>query len=137
MSGSVNAVFLVGRIGKEVEMRYSQSGDPIANFSLATSERWTKNGEKHEETQWHQVVVFGKPAQFCRDYLGKGALVSVEGGIRYEKYKDREGNDRTSTKIRAQRVELLSGKSDRSDRTQPTQEEPQAEFQVSDDDVPF
>jgi single-strand DNA-binding protein len=137
MSGSLNLVVLVGRVGREVEMRYTAGGDPIANFSLATSERWTKGGEKQERTEWHQVVVFGKTAQFVGSYVQKGSLVLVEGNIRYEEYTDRDGHKRTATKIRASKVELLSGKGDRNERTGPTQEEPQAAFQAEDSDLPF
>ncbi len=109
MSGSINSVCLVGHIGREPEIRYTAGGDPIANLSLATSERWTgKGGEKQERTDWHTVSVFGKTAQFVRDYVQKGALVGVEGSIQYEEYTDKDGNKRKATKIRAKSVQLLS-----------------------------
>lgn len=118
MSGSLNLVVLIGRVGRDPEIRFTQGGDPVANISVATSERWTKDGQKQERTEWHSVTVFGKTAQFVRDYVQKGALVSVEGSIRYEEYKDKDGNDRKATKVKAQRVELLTGRGERSSETQ-------------------
>jgi single-strand DNA-binding protein len=98
---SVNKVILIGNLGKDPEMRYTQAGDPIANFSLATNEVWTdKSGQKQERTEWHRVEVFGKPAQVVRDYLTKGRQVYLEGSIRYDEWTDKDGNKRNTTKIR-------------------------------------
>lgn len=136
MSGSLNLVVLIGRVGRDVEVRYTQAGDPVANLSVATSERWKdKGGEKHERTEWHRVEVFGKTAQFVKDYVSKGALVSIEGSIRTDEWKDKDGKARKTTKIKANRVELLTGRTAQSDET-PTQ---RAEAPAVDDDqdLPF
>ena len=98
---SVNKVILIGNLGRDPEIRYTQAGEPIANFSMATSEKWTdKSGQKQERTEWHRVEVFGKQAQVVRDYLTKGRPVYVEGSIRYEEWTDKDGNKRTGTRIR-------------------------------------
>ena len=98
---SLNRVQLIGNLGKDPEIRYTQAGEPIANFSLATNEAWTdKSGQKQERTEWHRVEVFGKPAQVVRDYLTKGRQVYLEGSIRYDEWTDKDGNKRNTTKIR-------------------------------------
>ena len=97
---SVNKVILIGNLGKDPEIRYTQAGEPIANFSLATNEVWTdKSGQKQERTAWHRVEVFGKTAQVVRDYLTKGRQVYLEGSIRYDEWTDKDGNKRNTTKI--------------------------------------
>jgi single-strand DNA-binding protein len=98
---SLNKVLLIGNCGKDPEIRFTQAGDPIASFSLATSEKWTgKDGQKQERTEWHRVDVFGKTAQVVRDYVSKGSRLYVEGSIHYEEWTDKDGNKRNSTKIR-------------------------------------
>src|SRR5262245_44932230 len=98
---SVNKVILIGNLGKDPEIRYTQGGEPIANFSLATSENWTdKSGQKQERTEWHRVEVFGKTAQVVRDYCQKGKQVYLEGSIRYDEWTDKDGNKKYMTKIR-------------------------------------
>jgi single-strand DNA-binding protein len=157
MAGSVNKVILIGNLGKDPEIRYTQAGEPIANFSLATSEQWTdKSGQKQEKTQWHRVEVFGKTAQVCRDYLTKGKSVYIEGQIIYDEWTDKDGNKRNTTKIRVSgftgRLVMLGSRGDRggegasfggggrggaeraSEPSAPAEEKP---FDPSDDDVPF
>jgi single-strand DNA-binding protein len=141
---SVNRVILIGNLGRDPEIRYTQAGEPIANFSLATNEAWTdKSGQKQERTEWHRVEVFGKAAQVVRDYLSKGRQVYVEGSIRYDEWTDKDGNKRNTTRIRVSgpnsRLVLL-GSRDGGGRPAETREAPPAppdDFQVSDDDVPF
>jgi single-strand DNA-binding protein len=111
---SVNKVILIGNLGRDPEIRYTQAGEPIANFSLATSENWTdKSGQKQERTEWHRVEVFGKTAQVVRDYCAKGKQVYLEGSIRYDEWTDKEGNKRMTPKIRVSgpgsRLVLLGG----------------------------
>ena len=97
----VNKVILVGNLGRDPELRYTQQGTAVANFSLATSESWTsKSGEKQERTEWHRVEVFGKTAQVVRDFCSKGKQVYIEGSIRYDEWTDKDGNKRYMTKIR-------------------------------------
>ena len=112
---SVNKVVLIGNLGKDPEIRYTQGGEPIANFSLATSENWTdKSGQKQERTEWHRVEVFGKTAQVVRDYCTKGKQVYIEGSIRYDEWTDKDGNKKYMTKIRVSgpnsRLVLLGGR---------------------------
>ena len=150
---SVNKAVLIGNLGRDPEMRYTQSGDPIANFSLATSEKWTsKSGEKQERTEWHRVEVFGKTAQVVRDYLTKGRSVYIEGQIRYEEWTDKDGNKRNTTKIRVSgpnsRLVMLGGRGEGGGRgggpSSGSSDGPPADgggggdsFQATDDDVPF
>jgi single-strand DNA-binding protein len=112
---SLNKVILIGNAGRDPEMRYTQGGDPIANFSLATNEVWTdRSGQRQERTEWHKVEVFGKQAQIVRDYVSKGRQVCIEGSIRYDEWTDKDGNKRNTTKIRVSgpnsRVLLLGGR---------------------------
>ena len=155
---SVNKVILIGNVGKDPEIRYMQSGEPIANFSLATNEVWNdKSGQRQERTEWHRVEVFGKTAQVVRDYVTKGKSVYIEGSIRYDEWTDKDGNKRNTTKIRVSgfgsRLVLLGSRGEgggggRSGGGGGGSQEPPAEggtggggggeeFQASDDDVPF
>jgi single-strand DNA-binding protein len=143
---SVNKVILIGNLGKDPEVRYMQSGEPVANFSLATSEQWTdKSGQKQERTEWHRVEVFGKTAQVVRDYCQKGKQVYVEGSIRYDEWTDKEGQKRYMTKIRVSgpnsRLVLLGGRGGAAGEARgpagPESGTPPEDFQPSDDDVPF
>lgn len=105
-----NRVDLIGNIGKDVELRFTQGGTAIATFSLATNEKWKdKDGEKKEETQWHNIVVWGKKAEFCGEYLSKGDLLLVEGKIKYRTY-EKDGTTRYITEIVAHNVQSLGGK---------------------------
>jgi len=147
---SVNRVILIGNLGKDPEIRYTQAGEPIANFSLATNEAWTdKSGQKQERTEWHRVEIFGKAAQVARDYLAKGRQVYLEGSIRYDEWTDKDGNKKYMTKIRVSgpgsRMVLLGSRGDgpAAGRTSPEAVRepgvapPADDFQASDDDVPF
>ena len=98
---SVNQVHLLGNVGREPEIRHTQSGDPIANLSIATSERWNdrRTGEKQERTEWHRVVVFGPLAKIVEQYVGKGSRIYVQGKLKTRKWQDRDGNDRYSTEV--------------------------------------
>ncbi len=155
---SVNKVILIGNLGRDPEIRYTQSGEPIANFTLATNESWTdKSGQKQERTEWHRVEVFGKTAQIVRDYLSKGRQVYLEGSIKYDEWTDKDGNKRNTTKIRVSgpgsRLVLLGGGRGQGGPGGPggegregggggrasegPAEEPEAPFHPTDDDVPF
>lgn len=146
---SVNRITLVGHVGRDVECRYLPSGDPVASFSLATTETWkTKEGQKRESTQWHQISVFGKLAEIARDYVTKGRQLFVEGQMVYEEYVDKAGIKKTSAKVklsgpRAQLV--LLGKGDggqsRSDgdgsQGQEYTRDDSPETSADDSDLPF
>lgn len=97
---SVNKVILIGHVGKDPEIRYLPDGGGIASFPLATTDRWTdKQGNKKEATEWHNVSVFGALAKVVSDYVSKGTQLYIEGAIKTDKWKDKEGVDRYSTKI--------------------------------------
>jgi single-strand DNA-binding protein len=148
---SVNRVILIGNLGRDPEIRYTQGGEPIANFSLATSERWTgKDGQKQERTEWHRVEVFGNTAQVVRDYCSKGKQVYLEGTIHYDEWTDKDGNKRNTTKIRVSgpnsRLVLLGSRGEGGGAArgaagggggEAKEPGPTEDFQVSDDDVPF
>jgi single-strand DNA-binding protein len=107
MSG-VNKVILVGNLGANPEMRFTQGGQSVANLRLATTERWTdKNGQKQEATEWHRVVVWGKQAEIVGQYLTKGRQVYIEGRIRTRQWQDQAGQKRYTTEIVAQNVQML------------------------------
>ena len=106
--GSVNKVILVGNLGRDPEVRYTQGGTAVANFTLATNEVWNdKAGAKQERTEWHRIVVWGKQAEIAREYLSKGKQVYIEGSIQTRQWDDKEGNKRTTTEIKANRVIFL------------------------------
>lgn len=101
MSRGINKVILIGNLGQDPEVRYTKSGDAIANVSLATSETWKdKNtGEPQERTEWHRVVFFGKVAEVVKDYLRKGSKIYVEGQLRTRKWQGQDGQDRYTTEV--------------------------------------
>src|SRR6476619_74726 len=108
---SVNKVILIGNLGADPETRYLPSGDAVTNIRIATTENWKdKGGEKQEHTEWHRVAFFGKTAEIAGEYLKKGSPVYVEGRIRTRKWQDKEGQDRYSTEIVADRMQLLGGR---------------------------
>ncbi|TXD37262.1 single-stranded DNA-binding protein [Lujinxingia vulgaris] len=107
---SLNKAMIIGNLGSDPEVRYTQSGAAVANFNIATNEVWTdKSGVKQERTEWHRVVVFGKQAENCGKYLSKGRQVFVEGRMQTRDWEDRDGNKRSTTEIVAQTVQFLSG----------------------------
>ncbi len=108
---SVNKVILMGNLGRDPEVRYLPSGDPVANITIATSSRYKgKTGEMVEETEWHRVTFFGRLAEIASQYLKKGRPVYVEGRIKTNKYTDKNGVERYSTDIIASEMQLLGGR---------------------------
>ena len=115
---SVNKVILVGNLGKNPEMRYTQGGAAVANMTLATTERYTdKTGQKQEQTEWHRIVAFGKLAEICGQYLTKGRQVYFEGRIQTRQWQDQQGQKRYTTEIVATNMQMLGGRGDRTDST--------------------
>lgn len=107
----LNKVMLIGRLGRAPELRYMQSGAPVASLSVATDESYTdRDGNKVDRTEWHRVSVYNKSAENCANYLGKGSLVYVEGSLQTRKWQDQQGQDRYTTEIKAQRVLFLDRK---------------------------
>lgn len=109
---SVNKVILIGNLGADPEVRYLPSGEAVANLRIATTEKYKdRNGEQQEATEWHRVSFFGKTAEICSQYLKKGSAVYVEGSIRTRKWQDQSGQDRYSTEVRGDRMQMLGGRS--------------------------
>lgn len=146
MAKGINKVILIGNLGADPEIRYAQSGDAIANLSLATTENWKdkSTGEKKEKTEWHRVVMFGRLAEIAGDYLHKGSTIYIEGQIRTRKWQDNGGQDRYSTEIVAREMQMLGGRyggeqgpkqgSHQKQSNQGTQPDGGIDF---DDDIPF
>ena len=121
---SLNKVLLIGNLGKDPEMRYAPSGTAVCNFSMATTERFTKDGEKKQETEWHDITVFGKSAEFAGQYFAKGMAVLVEGRIKTNPWETNEGEKKSRKVIIADRVQGMG----------PNKEK---EKEANEDDVPF
>lgn len=110
-SRGVNKVILIGNLGNDPEVRYTASGAAVANVSLATSEQWKdrESGEQQERTEWHRVVFFGRIAEVVGEYLRKGSQIYVEGRLQTRKWQDKDGNDKYSTEIVANDMQMLGG----------------------------
>lgn len=110
--GSLNKALIIGRLGKDPEVRYTQGGQAVASFSVATDSKWTnKSGEKQEKTEWHRIKAWGKLAELAGEYLAKGRQVYIEGRIETSEYTDKEGVKKYSTEIVANEIQFLdSGK---------------------------
>ena len=142
----VNKAILIGRLGAEPEVRYTQDGTMVTNFRLATNERWKdKSGEKAERTEWHRIVTFGRLAEICGNYLSKGSLVYIEGRVQTRSWEDKDGVKRYTTEIVALNMQMLEAKgqvtnqeteSQFLDQTKSGQISPGSES-VPEDDVPF
>jgi single-strand DNA-binding protein len=140
---SVNKVILIGNLGRDPEVRYTTSGTAVANFTMATTDRWNDaaTGERKERTEWHRIVVWAKQAEIVGEYLRKGRQVYIEGSLQTREWTDREGNKRYTTEVRAQRVQMLGGRPGSRDeapedeRTAASVAEPDSGFE--EDDIPF
>lgn len=109
MAGSINKVILIGRLGKDPEMRFTPGGRAVTNFTMATNENWTdQSGERQERTEWHRIVTWGKLAENCAKLLSKGKQVYVEGRLQTRSWDDRDGNKRYTTEIVANTMQILS-----------------------------
>ena len=107
----LNKVILIGRLGRDPELRYAANGSPVANLRIATDESYTgRDGNKVDRTEWHTVVVFQRQAENCSTYLRKGSLIFIEGSLQTRKWQDPQGQDRYSTEIKASRVLFLDRK---------------------------
>lgn len=119
---SLNQVFIIGRLGKDPELRYTQSGSPVCSLSVATDESYTdRDGNKVDRTEWHRVTVFQKTAENCANFLAKGSLVHISGSLTTRKWQDQQGQDRYTTEIKADRVQFLDRKGDQGGEQQPAQ----------------
>ena len=144
MSG-VNKVILVGHLGSDPEIRYTPSGTPVGNFRVATTERWmSKNGERGERTEWHRIVVWGKLAEICAEYLVKGKQVYLEGRLQTRQWQDKEGVKRFTTEVTANNMVMLGKAGEKVEVSAPqefadvpAEEFSQASDATGDDAVPF
>jgi len=110
MAGGVNKVILIGNLGADPEVRFTPSGQAVANFRIATNETWTdKNQQKQERTEWHRIVVWGKLGELCGEYLKKGRQAYVEGRLQTREWTDKEGKKNYTTEVVAQSVQFLGG----------------------------
>jgi len=108
MAASLNKVMLIGNVGRDPEMRYLQSGEPVTTFSLATNRRWTgADGQPHEETEWHNIVAWRKLAEQCNEYLSKGRKVYIEGRLQTRSWDGPDGQKRYRTEIVANTMQML------------------------------
>ena len=111
MARGINKVILVGTVGKDPEVRYSQAGSANVTLSLATNESWKdKNGEKQERTEWHRLKFFGKLAEIAGEYVKKGQQLYIEGSLRTDKYTDKQGMERYTTDIIVNEMQMLGGR---------------------------
>jgi single-strand DNA-binding protein len=111
MAGGLNKAFLMGNLGADPELRYTPSGQAVANFRIATSESWVdKQGQKQERTEWHRIVAWGKLAELCGEYLKKGRQVFVEGKLQTRQWEDRDGHKRFTTEIQAREITFLGAR---------------------------
>lgn len=147
---SVNKVILIGRLGRDPEVRYLPNGEAVANFSIATSEQWKdKTGAKQEKTEWHNITMYRRLAEIAGDYLKKGQEVYIEGKIQSRKYTGKDGIERVAYEIIASEMKMIGGKGDSNvgeqvqgteNAPQPVKREqatPKPQVDDLDDDVPF
>ncbi|MBI4482469.1 MAG: single-stranded DNA-binding protein [Acidobacteria bacterium] len=138
----VNKVILVGRLGRDPELRYTPGGSPVANFSVATNEVWTdKNGQRQERTEWHNIVAWNKLAEICSQYLVKGRLVYIEGRLQTREWDDKDGNKRRTTEVVANNMQILEpkGEARASAVTAPAAagSAPPSDVEITNEDIPF
>ena len=146
MARGINKVIIVGNLGNDPETRYMPSGSAVTNLTVATNESWKdkQTGEQKERTEWHKVAMFNRLAEIAAEYLRKGSQVYIEGKLRTRKWQDKDGNDRWTTEVVADEMQMLGGRSgggggsasmnqDPGPASAPAQPDPDA----FDDDIPF
>ena len=151
---SVNKVIIVGNLGADPETRYLPSGEAVTNIRVATTDKWKdkQSGDTKEATEWHRISLFGRQAEVAGEYLKKGSQVYIEGSIRTRKWQDKEGQDRYTTEIRADRMQLLGSRSGSGEprgepppmeprsgesKAAPAGKKPAGKFDDMEDDIPF
>ena len=152
---SVNKVILVGNLGKDPDSRFLPDGGAVCNFSVATTDKWKdKSGEPQERTEWHRIATFNKLAEICGEYLKKGSQVYIEGRLQTRKWQDKEGQDRYTTEIVADRMQMLGSRAGGTESmargepkaaataapaggAKPAAKKAGASFDDMDDDIPF
>jgi len=144
MPRGINKVIIVGNLGADPETRYMPSGSAVTNLSVATSEQWKdkQSGEQKERTEWHKVAMFNRLAEIAAEYLRKGSQVYIEGKLRTRKWQDRDGNDRWTTEVIADEMQMLGGRGGGGSAPMasgpgPSSAPPQPAADEFDDDIPF
>ncbi len=143
MARGINKVILVGNLGADPETRYMPSGSAVTNIRVATSESWKdkQTGDQQERTEWHSVAMFNRLAEVAAEYLRKGSQVYIEGKLRTRKWQDKQGNDRYTTEIVANEMQMLGGRSGGTSDDSAPRRQPAAVADVAaddlDDDIPF
>lgn len=134
---SVNKVILIGRVGRDVESKSINASTMVANINLATTESWTKNGQKQERTEWHRLTCFGKLAEIASQYVQKGSLIYVEGSLHTSSYEDADGVKRYSTSINVRELKFLSKRSESSGSGSADDFFNFGDIPHNDDEIPF
>ena len=144
MARGINKVIVVGNLGADPDSRTMPSGNAVTNISVATSESWNdkETGEKQEKTEWHRVVFFGRLAEIASEYLKKGSQVYIEGKLQTRKWEDKEGNERWTTEIVSNQMQMLGermsqGASNQNNVTKPNSSSNEFVDEEFDDDIPF
>lgn len=138
MSRDLNKVMIIGRLGRDPEMRYTPSGRPVTTFSVATSRSWsTVDGERHQETEWFNVVAWGNLAEICKQYLTKGRQVYIEGRLQTRKWEDKEGNKHSSVEIVANEMMMLGDRRESISNNYQIPEDDEAQEVLSSDEDEF
>lgn len=132
----INKAILIGNLGADPEVRYTQSGTAVANFTLATTETWTKDDKKEEKTEWHKIVAFGRLGEICGEYLSKGSKAYIEGRIQTRQWDDKDGNKRYTTEIVAREMKILTPRGTSAHDSNYDEQPPLPEPSMG-DDVPF
>lgn len=128
---SVNKVILLGRVGQDPQLKYTQGGQAVANFSVATSEKWkSKDGTQQEKTEWHKIVAWGKTAELCAEYVSKGDLIYIEGSLETREW-EKDNQKRQTTEVKARTVQFLGGSKEK------PKEEPTPPLPDDGSEVPF
>ncbi len=132
---SVNKVILIGNLGRDPEIRYTQAGDAVVNLSIATVEKWKDKatGSMKESTDWHRVGIFGRPAEVAAQYLKKGSQIFVEGKIKYKKYTDKLGHEKVVAEILSDNFKMLGKPTTERSQSMPKNEPDE----IQDDEIPF
>ena len=140
MSNGLNKVLILGNLGADPDIKYTQAGSPVANLSVATSESWKDKttNEKVEKVEWHRVVVFGRLAEIAGDYLKKGSKIFVEGKLQTRDWEDAEGKKRYTTEVIAREMTMLDSKGDTdASNSQPSNSDPKQDNDKFEEDIPF
>ena len=140
MSRGLNKVQIIGHLGKEPEMRYTPSGKPVTTFTVAVSRSWnTLDGERHNETEWFNVVAWGNLAEICKQYLTKGQQVYIEGRLQTRRWEDKEGGKHNSVEVVANEMMMLGERREHNNHTQPAADatSDESNMATNEDEFPF